>query len=84
MVNPLIHYFIEQLWIAALFFRLQLKSPRSPKLNKEDGSLFAHAEVVNLFLATYATDDMIADTVSDLHSFTQDPSILATVYSDAL
>lgn len=43
-------------------------------MNKKDGSLFVYVEVANHFLAKYATVEVIAETVSDIHSFTQDPS----------
>lgn len=44
-----------------------------------DESHFSQAGAVNHVLATYATDDVIAETVSDTHSFIQVLSIPATV-----
>lgn len=69
---------------AAFSSWMQLKSSRSLNLNKKNGSLFAYAEVVNQLLDTYATGDVIADTVSNIYSFTQVPSISAMVNSDPL
>lgn len=47
-------------------------------------SLSAFTEGTSHLLATYATDDVIAETVSDIYSFTQGPNNAAELYSDAL
>lgn len=46
--------------------------------------MFAYKEVVNHFLASYATDDVTADTFSYICLLTQGPSIPTTVCSDAV
>lgn len=46
----LVHYFMKKLWPAAFYSRLQLRSSRSSKLNRKDGSLFAYADIVKYLL----------------------------------
>lgn len=63
----LIHCFMKKPWNTAVFSRLQLRTARSSKLNKNDGSLFVYRELVSHLLATYATDDVSNRTDSDIH-----------------
>lgn len=46
--------------------------------------MFACTEAVHDLLATYAMNDEIADTVSNIHSLTQRSGIPAMVYLDAM
>lgn len=59
-------------------------SSRSSKLKRKDRTLFVCAELVYHLLPTYATDDVIAGTLSDNESLTEGQIIPANVYSDAL
>lgn len=76
----LIHYCVKNPSNAALSFCFQLTLSRLSKPNNMDESFFAYAEVVNHSLATFATYDVGANTVSDIHLFTEAKSITATVY----
>lgn len=68
----------------ALSSMLQLKLMISSIPKKNDKSLFAYTEMVNNLLTAYSMDDMIAETVFNMHSSTKRSNVTASVYSDAL
>lgn len=79
----MIHHLMKIAWTPRFSSRLQFKFSILSKWNKEDWSLFAYAEGVNHLLVMYATEDVIAETISGIHSITQGPNI-PTTYSNAL
>lgn len=79
----LIYYLMKRPLNCALFSCLQLKSSRSSRRHKKDGKSLPYGEIVNNLPATYAMGNVIADSVSDIHLFTQCPGFLATVYWNA-
>ena len=81
----LFHYFMKKTPAAALSSRLALEPARFAR-SPDDAHerLGSYVEVVNYLLATYATDDVIAETVGDILSIRQGKGTTAADFAQTL
>lgn len=56
------HFFFHNLAPAIIIARIFL---RDPSIKSLEGALYSYCDIVNFFLATYATEDFIAEAEND-------------------